>query len=56
MNNYIISYKTADNEIGVINVTGEDHSLPNIILLNVYRKRVEWVQLKKDVFEEYNKE
>ena len=25
MNNYIISYKTADNEIGVINVTGEDH-------------------------------
>jgi hypothetical protein len=24
-NNYIISYKTADNEIGVINVTGEDH-------------------------------
>ena len=31
----------------------EDHSLPNIILLNVYRKRVEWVQLKKDVFDEY---
>jgi hypothetical protein len=25
MNNYIISYKTSDNEIGVINVTGEDH-------------------------------
>lgn len=24
-NNYIISYKTADNEIGMINVTGEDH-------------------------------
>ena len=24
-NNYIISYKTADNEIGIINVTGEDH-------------------------------
>jgi len=31
----------------------EDHSLPNIILLNTYKKRVEWVQLKKDVFEEY---
>jgi len=25
MNNYIISYKTADNEIGMITVTGEDH-------------------------------
>jgi len=25
MNNYIISYKTADNEIGMISVTGEDH-------------------------------
>ena len=24
-NNYIISYKTVDNEIGIINVTGEDH-------------------------------
>jgi hypothetical protein len=24
-NNYVIVYKTADNEIGVINVTGEDH-------------------------------
>jgi predicted phage terminase large subunit-like protein len=32
----------------------EDHSLPNIILLNAYKKRVEWVQLKKDVFDEYN--
>ena len=31
----------------------EDHSLPNIILLNTYKKRVEWVQLKKDVFNEY---
>ena len=31
----------------------EDHSLPNIILLNTYKKRVEWVQLKKDVFGEY---
>ncbi len=25
MNKYIISYKTADNEIGMITVTGEDH-------------------------------
>jgi hypothetical protein len=24
-NNYVIVYKTSDNEIGVINVTGEDH-------------------------------
>jgi hypothetical protein len=24
-NNYIISYKTADNEFGMISVTGEDH-------------------------------
>ena len=24
-NNYVISYKTADNEIGMISVTGEDH-------------------------------
>jgi len=24
-NKYIISYKTADNEIGMITVTGEDH-------------------------------
>ena len=24
-NNYIISYKTADNEIGMISITGEDH-------------------------------
>ena len=24
-NNYVIVYKTADNEIGVINVIGEDH-------------------------------
>ena len=31
----------------------EDHSLPNIILLNTYKRRVEWVQLKKDVFNEY---
>ncbi len=32
----------------------EDQTLPNIILLNTYKKRVEWVQLKKDVLEEYN--
>jgi hypothetical protein len=25
MNKYIISYKTADNEIGMITVIGEDH-------------------------------
>ena len=24
-NNYVISYKTADNEIGILSVTGEDH-------------------------------
>ena len=24
-NNYVISYKTADNEIGMLSVTGEDH-------------------------------
>ena len=24
-NNYVISYKTADHEIGMISVTGEDH-------------------------------
>jgi predicted phage terminase large subunit-like protein len=32
----------------------EDMNSPNIILLNTYKKRVEWVQLKKDVLEEYN--
>jgi len=32
----------------------EDHSLPNIILLNTYKKRVEWIDLKKDVLNEYN--
>lgn len=32
----------------------EDHSSPNIILLNTYKKRVEWVDLKKDVLREYN--
>jgi predicted phage terminase large subunit-like protein len=32
----------------------EDNSLPNIILLDVYKKRVEWVELKKDVLAAYN--
>ena len=32
----------------------EDHNLPNIILLNTYKKRVEWVDLKRDVLKEYN--
>ena len=32
----------------------KDHNLPNIILLNTYRRRVEWVDLKKDVLKEYN--
>ena len=31
----------------------EDHDQPNIILLNTYKKRVEWVDLKRDVLEEY---
>ena len=31
----------------------EDNSSPNIILLNTYKKRVEWVDLKKDVLKEY---
>ena len=31
----------------------EDHDMPNIILLNTYKKRVEWVDLKKDVLNEY---
>ena len=31
----------------------EDNSTPNIILLNTYKKRVEWVDLKKDVLKEY---
>jgi len=32
----------------------EDETQPNIILLNVYKKRVEWVELKRDVLEQYN--
>ena len=31
----------------------KDHNLPNLILLNTYRRRVEWVDLKHDVFKEY---
>jgi len=32
----------------------EDNNTSHIILLNTYRKRVEWVELKRDVFAEYN--
>ena len=35
-------------------INDEDNSTPNIILLNTYKKRVEWVELKKDVFKEYD--
>jgi predicted phage terminase large subunit-like protein len=38
---------------GVFNYE-EDHGMPNIILLNTYRKRVEWTDLKRDVLAEYN--
>jgi len=31
----------------------KDHNLPNLILLNTYRRRVEWIDLKHDVFKEY---
>lgn len=31
----------------------EDKDLPNIILLDVYKKRVEWVDLKRDVLNAY---
>lgn len=31
----------------------KDGNRPNIILLNTYKKRVEWVELKRDVLEEY---
>lgn len=31
----------------------EDNDQPNIILLDVYRKRAEWVELKKDVFAQH---
>jgi hypothetical protein len=32
----------------------EDHGQANIILLNTYKKRVEYPELKRDVLEEYN--
>jgi predicted phage terminase large subunit-like protein len=32
----------------------EEDQTKNIILLNTYKKRVEWVELKRDVLEEYN--
>ena len=38
---------------GVFN-NPNDHDQPNIILLNTYKKRVEWVDLKRDVLREYN--
>lgn len=31
----------------------EDHGLPNIILLNSFRERMEWVELKRTAFEHY---
>ena len=37
---------------GVFN-NPEDNDLPNIILLDTYKKRVEWIDLKRDVFEQY---
>ena len=38
---------------GIFNLN-EDHGMPNIILLNTYRKRVEFPDLKRDVIAEYN--
>jgi predicted phage terminase large subunit-like protein len=35
-------------------INDEDNSTANIILLDVYKKRVEWVELKRDVFAAYN--
>lgn len=37
---------------GVFNYD-EDYGMPNIILLNTYRKRVEYPELKRDVLKEY---
>jgi predicted phage terminase large subunit-like protein len=31
----------------------EDNGLPNIILLNAFKARMEWIELKKKAFEEY---
>jgi predicted phage terminase large subunit-like protein len=38
---------------GIFNLD-EDNNAPNIILLNTYKKRVEYPDLKKDVLKEYN--
>jgi predicted phage terminase large subunit-like protein len=38
---------------GGVFINDEDNSLPNIILLDTYKKRVEWVDLKKDVLAQY---
>jgi predicted phage terminase large subunit-like protein len=38
---------------GIFNLH-EDHGTPNIILLNTYKKRVEFPELKRDVVAEYN--
>jgi predicted phage terminase large subunit-like protein len=37
---------------GVFN-NPDDYDRPNLILLDTYKKRVEWVQLKKDVLEQH---
>jgi predicted phage terminase large subunit-like protein len=37
---------------GVFN-NEDDHGAPNIILLDTYKKRVEWPDLKRDVLEQY---
>ena len=39
---------------GIFN-NDEDNGQPNIILLDTYKKRVEWVDLKKDVLEQYRR-
>ena len=39
---------------GIFN-NDNDNGLPNIILLDTYKKRVEWVDLKKDVLEQYRR-
>ena len=33
--------------------TNEEDGTPNLILLNTYKKRVEWVELKRDALEQY---
>ena len=39
---------------GIFN-NDNDNGQPNIILLDTYKKRVEWVDLKKDVLEQYRR-